>query len=266
MFCCCNSNYKKSLNYKCLSERPELHNLTLHDVCVATSHNSYLSGFQHCSRASIESIINCLDKGARCIELDIFSGENNKPIIGHGTLTKNGTKILTSTTINLEDVLYSIINYDMKGDPLFICIENNTGGNIDTNNKMKELFMDICKDRLIVLSVDEILKGPLYKFLNKIIILTGGGSCGEFPEIVSVYWGMTDDVNNDSSDTDPKRKVWRIYPEGNLRGIFSKNYDAIPFIKNENTTFIAMNYQTMDNNMIEYLKKFDECSFIKKSA
>lgn len=66
----CSSYYNKPLNY----------------YFISSSHNTYLRGNQVGDSSTVESYIEALQKGCRCIEVDVWDGENG-PVVCHGILT-----------------------------------------------------------------------------------------------------------------------------------------------------------------------------------
>lgn len=68
---------------------------------ISSSHNTYLRGAQIADESTIESYIEVLQKGCRCVEVDVWDGENG-PVVSHGMLT---------SSISLKNVLEVIKKY-----------------------------------------------------------------------------------------------------------------------------------------------------------
>ena len=56
----------------------------LSDYFISASHNTYLSGNQLTSSASVEALSHALRMGVRVIELDVSDGAKGSPIVKHG--------------------------------------------------------------------------------------------------------------------------------------------------------------------------------------
>ncbi|SGZ38492.1 uncharacterized protein HGUI_00692 [Hanseniaspora guilliermondii] len=77
------------------------YDLPITSYFISSSHNTYLRGAQIADESTIESYIEVLQKGCRCVEVDVWDGENG-PVVTHGVLT---------SSISLKNVLEVIKKY-----------------------------------------------------------------------------------------------------------------------------------------------------------
>ncbi|CAJ0936218.1 unnamed protein product, partial [Mesorhabditis belari] len=105
-----------------------------------SSHNTYLIASQLKGEASIEGYILALRKGARLLELDVFSGDQGEPIITH--------KNTLITPLSLRHALRSIQRtaFETSPYPVILTIENHCGH--AQQKVMAELFLEILGDQL----------------------------------------------------------------------------------------------------------------------
>jgi hypothetical protein len=75
----------------------------LNEYFVSSSHNTYLVGHQLYGSSTTAGYVNVLSRGCRCIEIDVWDGDDGKPEVFHGyTLTKE---------IKFKDVCKAIAKY-----------------------------------------------------------------------------------------------------------------------------------------------------------
>ena len=249
------------------SRNPEILDIPLCEFAIATSHNSYLNGFQHLTYSSTEGIKNSLEKGARAIELDIGMINNNIWVY-HGN-----SSIYTSSLLSVDDAFDTILEYGFKtSDPLLLFIEMHEVENVKLNKMLRNAIIDKFgfRNRRYNAVMNEGETDPLRLFdtpikflLNQIMI------CGTITNDQTLYDVFESDINfSNVSDTsiksirtNPKNKLYRIYQHGSIASVYSFNINASKF-HNREYGIVAMNYQTSDKNMYEYIQLFKEYSFI----
>lgn len=91
----------------------------LNKYLVSSSHNTYLTGDQLKSDSTADMYRIVLQKGCRCVEIDIWDGEDGEPIVRHGhTITSSET---------LENVAVAIHSHAFTHGqpyPVIVSIEN----------------------------------------------------------------------------------------------------------------------------------------------
>lgn len=139
-------------------------NQPLNHYYIASSHNTYLVQGQLMGSSSVEGYIRALKKGCRCLELDVWDGPNNEPVVYHGyTLT---SKIL------FRDILESVKLYAFEDSqyPVILSLENHCS--TEQQKVMAKLLVDILGDKLHnkPISDKETAMPPPSALLNKILI------------------------------------------------------------------------------------------------
>lgn len=250
-----------------LEDQPYLLDLPLHDVTIMSSHNSYIRTLQHIGESSIDALKIVLDRGARCIELDVYRDlTTNKIFVAHGK-EELPCDIITTTRLPFEDAIKFIMSYAFlrTNDPLFIALEMNVHNERIPCDTIADIIESYAKDKLYT----EPLSGstPLRDLLGKVIFMNGGGvNSDRLSNIMHVQWNSI--FQNVASNVVPetlngKETCIRVYPDGDLRGALSMNFDPLPFLK-AGATFVALNMCTNDEHMRTYAEWFAKSSIMKK--
>lgn len=135
----------------------------LNNYFISSSHNTYLLGKQIHGMSSIEGYIHALQRGCRCIEIDIWSNENSNPIVTHGhTLTNS---------IDFELVIDTIHKYAFISTPYPLIISLEIKCNKETQLKCIPIMKNIFGDMLFTELVDNnsVLPSP-EQLKHKILI------------------------------------------------------------------------------------------------
>jgi hypothetical protein len=247
-----------------IADQSHLLDLSLCEVSVMSSHNSYIRTLQHFGESSTDAIQIALNRGARMLELDVYR-DREGVFVAHG---KEGTPndIITTTRLELGVALEFISRkaFANTNDPLFIALELLVHNEEPACNQIADLLTLHLGSRLYTGKLTGETK--LRELVGKVVLFSGGGSVGRLASMIHTQW--SDIFQNVSSDTAPdllrgKGTCIRVYPAGNLLGALSANFNPVNYLLH-GATFVALNVCMTDEHMATYISWFAQSSFMKK--
>lgn len=148
----------------------------MNEYYISSSHNTYLIGRQVVGDSSVDGYIRALQRGCRCLEIDIWDGpssstsdedseNNSEPVVNHGrTFT---------TLIRFDNVIRTIKKFAFVLTPFPVILSLEIHCSIGNQIKVVNILREILGLDMITSPVDDsnTLPSPLmlrYKFLIKV--------------------------------------------------------------------------------------------------
>jgi phosphatidylinositol phospholipase C delta len=136
------TTYLQSRQNSILKDIPQDMSRPLNEYFISSSHNTYLTGWQIGDEASVEPYIRALQRGCRCIEIDIWSDSNGMPEVRHGHSF--------TTPVSLESVLRAIEKYAFIVSPWPLIISIELRCSIKAQEVVVNMLQNILGDALAV--------------------------------------------------------------------------------------------------------------------
>lgn len=273
------SKYSNSMYNSAISD--SYFNYPLNEYFISSSHNTYLKGRQVAGDSSIEGYIKALQRGCRCVEVDIWDGymeeidnndrTSNEPIVSHG-------RTFTSS-ISLRNVFKTIKKYAFitSSLPLIISLEINCS--IANQLKVVSTLKEVLGDTLVTKEIDDnsVLPSPL-QLKHKILLKVKKTSpfsdlvAGENGNYVSSTATTTTSFSEDNGNGGNKRKssfsirrkkTRKITDELSNLGIYLQGLKFRNFSLPESKTFNHC-FSLSEKSINSMLKDTIKCASIDK--
>lgn len=118
----------------------------LNEYFISSSHNTYLLGSQIRGASSMEGYVKALQKGCRCLEIDIWDGSDNEPIVKHGRAFTSG--------YSLYVILETIRKYGFITSPYPIVLSLEVHCNYENQLKVRNWLIEVFDDMLVTCALD----------------------------------------------------------------------------------------------------------------
>ncbi|KAG7191294.1 Phospholipase C [Scheffersomyces spartinae] len=207
---------KYSSPFKGFHETQKYFDHPLHHYFISSLHNTYLMGRQVAGDSSIEGYVRTLQRGCRCVEIDVWDGEyltndgekEEGPVVSHGrTLT---------TTISFINVIKTIKRYAFVTSPYPVILSLELHCSSLNQLKMVEILQNVLGDALVSKCLDTYPELPSpaslkykvlvkVKKLNSILEIQFGDSGGSSTTSTS----FSEDSNSNSSGLNRKFSLKR---------------------------------------------------------
>uniref|UniRef100_A0A0N5BVI2 Phosphoinositide phospholipase C n=1 Tax=Strongyloides papillosus TaxID=174720 RepID=A0A0N5BVI2_STREA len=229
---------------------------------INSSHNTYLNGHQinaakHFSvnqrcEATVEMYRQVLLSGCRCIELDLWDGNNGEPVITHGP-----EYLLKINTIELRKVCYAIKDYAFRTSdyPLILSLENHLSNKQE--EKCAEIFEEVFDNLLLKCPLPDYpledgIRLPSPAKLKRKILLKG---------TVGDNWNVNNfNINNTNNNTNflyQHKPIERVFKErkasqvllidstNNIDRDIERSFPLPKFIKSPDNTNLQKQYNSV---------------------
>ena len=252
------------------------------DYYVASSAYSLFPGVKLYDYITDGVIPMLMPAGPRLVELDIYSDENNKPVVG---LKNQQTGVdYAYNTVSLEACCVAIMNSafnsvvcPVSSDPFMLSLVFHTD-NTNVINAAAQILKTTCVSKMLDSSFSYQRKNvavePVCNLQNKLIIVSGGPIKGTLmEELVNLSW---------SGSTLRRLTYSQAAMTHDNNELINFNRDNITMIVPDVSTdltnmnpqilltygcqWIMMNYGSPDTAMETYIGEFQEASYVLKPA
>ncbi|KAF3923060.1 hypothetical protein ABW20_dc0105242 [Dactylellina cionopaga] len=108
---------------------------------ISSSHNTYLVDHQLYGDSTVEGYVNTLTRACRCVEIDVWDGDDGEPKVDHGwTLTKG---------IRFKEVCEAISKYAFSHSDLPLIVSLECHASMEQQEKMVAIMKTTWKDTLM---------------------------------------------------------------------------------------------------------------------
>lgn len=214
-------NSKFSFHLKAEFLSPDYYTRSLNEYYILSSHNTYLVGRQVAGDSSVEGYIKALQRGCRCIEIDIWDNTDDPygdPVVNHGRTFTNG--------ISLTNALRAIRKYAFTSTPypviLSLEIHCSAEFQLKVVDSLKQTFGEMLVDKPIdsgsSLPSPEALKNRILVKVKKTSPMSdlGVDESGKF--VSSSTTGTSFSESNDSVST-PRKNSLKLRRRGSSKVI-----------------------------------------------
>ncbi|GME83124.1 unnamed protein product [Ambrosiozyma monospora] len=217
------SNFLNSPYASCTKQIETDYSRPLNEYYISSSHNTYLLGRQINGVASIEGYVRALQRGSRCVEIDIWDGEDG-PIVTHGRTLTN--------SIDFQTVVQTIRKYAFMTSPFPVILSLEIRCNPDNQVKVATILKDTLGDFLLtepimtnfitLPSPEELKHKILVKVKEPMILHVDPFSSDGTSDSISSSTSMSDDQGNNNlmSKITGKKTVIKICVELGSLGVY----------------------------------------------
>ncbi|KAK9476957.1 PLC-like phosphodiesterase [Lipomyces japonicus] len=136
------------------------------DFFISSSHNTYLVGGQLRGKASVDGYKNALLRGCRCLEIDVWNGDNGEPKVVHGWTLVD--------PIPFTDVCREIASFAFTASPWPVLLSLETHCDQDQQRKMAQIMIEQFGNFLLDKPFDPLSRHlpSLQQLERKILVIT----------------------------------------------------------------------------------------------